>query len=94
MRIQDELYRRGIDKELWEEALAELHETEDKAYDYLLSRLRGSAPDKAALKRVTDALYRRGFSWDEIKSAIQRYNEALDSDQRTYGETEDLTNND
>jgi regulatory protein len=93
MRVQDELYRRGIDKELWEEALTGLPETEDKAYDYLSSKLRGSAPDKAALKRVTDALYRRGFSWDEIKSAILRYNEALDSNQRTYGETEDLTNN-
>lgn len=94
MRIQDELYRRGIEKELWEEALTALPETEDKAYEYVVSKLRGSAPDKAALKRVTDALYRRGFSWDEIKSAIRRYNEALESDQRTYGETEDLTNND
>lgn len=93
MRILDELYRRGIDRELWEGALGELTDTEDKAYAFLVSKLRGAVPDKATLKRVSDALYRRGFSWDEIKSAILRYNGEHGPDQLTYGETEDLTEN-
>lgn len=83
MRVQDVLYRRGIDKELWEDALRGLPETDDRVYDLLVTKLRGSAPDQAALKRVTDALYRRGFTWDEIKSAIEKYKE----------EAKDLANN-
>lgn len=93
MRIYDELYRRGIEKELWDDALSELPDTDDGAYNFLVSKLRGTEPDKKELKRVTDALYRRGFSWDEIKSASLRYKGALDSNRLTYDETEDLTDN-
>ncbi|SHI16232.1 regulatory protein [Sporobacter termitidis DSM 10068] len=79
MRIRDELRRRGIDRALWEDALAGLPETEDKVYAVLRAKLGGKNPDKAALKRATDALYRRGFSWDEIKTAVERYiNEVKD----------------
>jgi regulatory protein len=80
MRIQDELYRRGIEKELWEEALRTLQESDNMAYAYLVAKLRGSVPDKAVTKRVSDALYRRGFSWEEIKSALNMYKSELDTD--------------
>jgi regulatory protein len=93
MRINDELYRRGIKKELWEDALRACQETDDGAYDYLASKLKDTKPDKAALKRVTDALYRRGFSWDEIKSATARYNDELGMSGSVTNETEDLTDN-
>lgn len=92
MRICDELYRRGIEKELWEDALSELPETDDGAYNLLVSKLKGTKPDKTALKRVTDALYRRGFSWDEIKSATSKYKDEM-GDQLTDSETEDITDN-
>jgi regulatory protein len=73
VRIRDELYRRGIGRELWEAALEELPEADDKLDALLRARLAGGVPDKAALKRASDALYRRGFSWDEIKEAVGRY---------------------
>lgn len=72
-RIRDELYRRGIDKELWEEALRELPEMDESIYRILSRKLKGSKPDKKELGRVTNGLYRRGFSWDEIKTAVDRY---------------------
>ena len=73
-RIKNELYRHGGPKALWDEALREMPETDDKAYEFLCRRLGGSEPDRAELKKVTDALFRRGFSWDEIKAAVNRYN--------------------
>ena len=73
-RVQQELQRRGIPKELWDAAMEQMPE-QDAAIDKLLrSRLRGADPDdRAALKRAADALLRRGFSWDEINAAIERY---------------------
>ena len=73
-RIRNELYRRGIPRELWEDALTELSGTEDAAYRLLRAKLGGrEKPDRAQLKKATDVLFRRGFTWDEIKSAVERY---------------------
>lgn len=72
-RVKNELHRRGIPRELWDDALAELSGTEEAAYALLRSRLGGEMPDRAGMKKATDALFRRGFTWDEIKSAVERY---------------------
>jgi regulatory protein len=74
-RIKNELYRRKVPKELWDEALLEMPETDDTVYNLLCRRLKSETPDRAEMKRATDALYRRGFSWDEIKSAVSRFQE-------------------
>ncbi|MEG1108036.1 MAG: regulatory protein RecX [Oscillospiraceae bacterium] len=72
-RIRNELYRRGIPKELWDDALEEMPETEDKVYDLLCRKLRNEEPDRAEMKKATDSLFRRGFSWTEIKAAVNRF---------------------
>ncbi len=73
-RVRQELFRRGVPRELWETALEDMPEDTD-AIDALIDRrLRGAEPDKKELKRLTDMLLRRGFSWGEIKSALSRYN--------------------
>ena len=71
-RIRDELYRRKIPRELWDEALSEIPEQDDTIDKLLRARLRSDEPDRAELKRATDALLRRGFGWDEIKEAVER----------------------
>ena len=38
----------------------------------------GSQPDRKALKRVADGLYRRGFSWGVIQSALREYTNSLE----------------
>lgn len=70
-RIEQELYRRGIAKELWDEALEEMPE-QDKALEKLLcTRLRGDySPENR--KRAAAAAQRRGYSWDEVRSAMER----------------------
>ncbi|NCB73902.1 MAG: regulatory protein RecX [Clostridia bacterium] len=71
-KIRSELFRHGVPKTLWEEALEEMPETEDKVYELLCRKLGTNEPDRAELKKATDMLFRRGFSWDEIKSALSR----------------------
>ena len=74
-RVKSELYRRGIDKRLWDRALEEMPDMEDTVYGLLCRKLKTDKPDRAELKKATDALYRRGYSWDEIKTAVNRFSE-------------------
>ena len=74
-RVKNELYRRGISKSLWDEALEEMPENDDKVLELLMKRLKTADPDRAEMKRATDALFRRGFSWDEIRSAVSKFDE-------------------
>jgi len=80
-RIRDELYKRGILRDLWDEKLAGLddEEMEDTALAFLQKKLRGS-DDKDDLRRASDALVRRGFSFDDARAAINRYLESLGDD--------------
>jgi regulatory protein len=71
-RAKNELYRKGIDRELLDAALEELPDSEDTVYRLLCSKLKSDEPDRAEIKRATDALFRRGYSWDEIRTALER----------------------
>lgn len=79
-KIKNELYRRGVPKQLWDAALEERPEDEDAIYALLCRRLKSDTPDRAELKKATDALFRRGFSWDEIKCAVNRFREEHGTD--------------
>ena len=71
-RVRDELYRRGVDKEFWEEALSEMPE-QDNALDVLIRiKLGGKEPTRENLSRISAALQRRGYSYSEIRSALER----------------------
>ncbi|UOO37188.1 regulatory protein RecX [Oscillospiraceae bacterium CM] len=72
-RVKDELYKRGVDRALWDDALAQMPDTGEAVYQRLTAKLRGKNTDRKALKSAADALYRRGFAWDEIRPAIDRY---------------------
>ena len=76
-RIRTELNRRGVPRELWEQALEQMPQQEEAIDRFLQSRLKGEAGQKE-VKRVTDALLRRGFSWEEIRSALNRYLRSLE----------------
>lgn len=80
-RIQEELYRRGIDRSLWEAAMAELPETEDTVYALFARKMSGTDGDDKALQRACGYLQRRGYSWEEIRSAMERYKQVIEEDQ-------------
>lgn len=71
-RIREELFRRGIDRELWDSAFAELPETDGTVDRLLQARLHSDASPEN-LQRTQNYLLRRGFSWEEIRAAAERY---------------------
>lgn len=71
-RIRNELFRRGVPRELWEEALEELPEQDDEIDRLLRKKLRGDVSDRDALRKATDYLYRRGFKHEDIRAAVER----------------------
>ena len=78
-RVRDELYKRGIPRDLWDDKLTELDSEElgDAALEFLNKKLRGS-DDKDDLRRASDALVRRGFSYNDARAAIKNYLESLE----------------
>lgn len=52
----------------------------DETLDRLVAaRLRGiPRPDRKDLKRVSDALARRGYAWDDISAALRRYADSME----------------
>ena len=76
-RIKQELRRHGIDRALWDEALEELPEHDDYIERFLRSRLTDPG-DRAQVKKVSDALFRRGYSWEQIKHALNNFNSQED----------------
>ena len=50
----------------------ELTESDDKLDRFIASRLKDPS-DRAQVQKVSAALYRRGFSWEEIRTALARF---------------------
>lgn len=75
-RIRMELKRRGVPPELWDEALEEIPEDTDTIDRLLAARLRGKDfSDRKERDKAANALFRKGYSWEDIRSAIERYRE-------------------
>ena len=71
-RVRDELYRRGVPKDFWDDALAEMETPDEKIDKLVASKLRG-ADDEKAVQKAAAMLLRRGFKWEEVRSALERY---------------------
>ncbi len=71
-RIREELYRRGIDRELWDAALEELTGSDERLDRLLGAKLRGDASPEN-LQRTQNYLLRRGYSWEDVREATERY---------------------
>ena len=74
-KVRDELYRRGVPREHWEDALSELEPDERQIDKLARQKLRGAEPTRENLKKVSDYLARRGYGWEEISSALERIRE-------------------
>lgn len=71
-RVRAELSRRGIERELWDGAIGAMPENEDKIDKFIASRLH-DPEDRDEVRKLSNALYRRGYSWDEIRRALERH---------------------
>ena len=70
-RAKQALYEKRIPKEYWESVLADYPDQTEKIVDFLRSRLDEKA-DERDVRRATDALIRRGHSYQEIRRAMQK----------------------
>lgn len=74
-RIREEMRRRGVDRELWDGALEELPDQTETLDRLIQKKCRGDLSDRREVRRVSESLMRRGFSWSEVKEALRRYTE-------------------
>jgi regulatory protein len=78
-RVRAELGRRGISRELWENALSSMPENDNKIDRFISARLT-DPDDRDAVRKISQALFRRGYSWDEIRSALERHRAEIQED--------------
>ena len=71
-RLRAELTRRGISRGIQEDTLSSSPGNTDQL-DALLRRKLKDPEDRNEVRKVSASLYRRGFSWDEIRAALERY---------------------
>ena len=70
-RAKQALYEKRIPKEYWEEALGDYPAQYDKITEYLQNHLHANA-DPKEIKRVIDALIRRGHSYSTVRKAMDK----------------------
>lgn len=76
-RIRQELGRRGVPRELWDELLAQMPPAEETAERFARAKCKNRAVDEAFLQKLSAALQRRGFSWQEIAPVLRRLEEEI-----------------
>ena len=69
-RALSELSRRGVPKELREEALEEMPQMAGTLERLICAKLR-NPDDRDEVRKVSAAMSRRGYSWDEIRRALE-----------------------
>ena len=77
-RVRQELMRRGVPRELWDEALAQLPPAGEAIRRFLDAKLRGRAMTPEESRRLAAALQRRGFSWNDIRPALNEREQEID----------------
>ena len=78
LRARQELQQKGIPREYWEEALAQYPDMSAAIDRFLAQKLSDRNPDRKELSRVIAALQRRGHDWEEIRSALNRFQDGED----------------
>ena len=76
-RVRQELQRRGIPQELWDDALALLPEGEEAIERFIRSKCKEKSLDRETQRKLAAALQRRGFSWQEIRPVLNRLGEEM-----------------
>ena len=75
-RVRSELGRRGVDRELWDGALEQMPAADEKLHKFIAARLK-DPEDREQLRKIGAALFRRGYSWEEIRAALRRYTDTI-----------------
>ena len=79
-RLEEELYRHQVPREHWEEALASLPDSREALDALVRKKLHASPMDRDDLRKLASSLMRRGYAWEEVRSAIARNVSQEDND--------------
>lgn len=77
-RIRQEFQKRGIPREMWEGALAQLPPPEEAIRAYVRTKMRTG--DEKERKKIADALLRRGFGWNEIRPVLREWGAEMEEE--------------
>ena len=77
-RVRQELHRRGVPRELWDEALTQLPPAADAVRKVVAARLRGRPMTQEDSRKLAAALQRRGFSWHDIRPVLNEWGQEID----------------
>ena len=62
-----------------DEAVEQMPESDDRLDRFLTARLK-DPEDREQIRKVSAALFRRGYSWEEIRSALRRHTDNIEED--------------
>ena len=79
-RIRRALLDKKLDPADRELAMDAYVKNDDKLRRYIDSKFRGQIPDRKLIKRTADGLFRRGFSWEEIQTALREYTQQMEEE--------------
>jgi len=76
-RVRQELMRRGVPRDLWDDALSTMPEDTSRLDRLVAAKLRDPG-DRDAVRKLSASLYRRGYSGEEIREALERARASFD----------------
>lgn len=79
-RVEQELYRKGIDRELIASAVENADFSEDRLIELIKRKYMRFLSDEKGVKRTVDSLLRLGYSYSEIRSALTEINYETESE--------------
>ena len=71
-RVREKLREKSVPRELWDDALALLPPAAEQIDRFLDAKLGNTFPDQQTRKKLSDALCRRGFDWNDVRAALNR----------------------
>ena len=77
-RVRQELFRRGVPRELWDATMEQLPPPEEAVERFIRIKLKGITLDRVTAKKLSDALLRRGFSWNDIRPVLNKMGEDIE----------------
>ena len=83
-RAKQALYEKKIPKPYWDEALDDYPNQNEHILTFLRSHI-SDPRDQKAVKRVVDALLRRGHSYGQIRSALRQLDVDEEFQEESYG---------
>ena len=76
-RVRQELMRRGVPRDLWDDALSAIPEDTSRL-DRLVASKQRDPGERDAVRKLSASLYRRGYSGEEIREALERARASFD----------------